>query len=103
MRINTHLREGDKNFDRYYLHVIIEDSNLDEIEAHEIIKYDPKYNRYVHPNIAYASMPALKSRLNAGALEIKKYAKQNDIQKFFACGKDYYRISDFSDFGENQS
>lgn len=93
-RIAYHISDPQKAFDRYYIQTILS-GNLNDIEAREILRLKPIYNRELPSNNIYASAGRLKRLCCCNKWAINKYIKNNRIQGIQLQDIAYYKIMDF--------
>lgn len=76
-RVGAHVTEGTKLFDSYRLYAY--DGDLNELEAEEIIKHKPKYNKGLPKNKKYLSGHQIKKMLNVDRETIHSYIIRNQV------------------------
>ena len=88
-RVGTHLANPSKSFDsvRY---AVVENGDLNEIEADLIVKYQPHLNRILPPTAKYTTPGAIKERLGLDGWEIRRVLKG-----IHPVWKNYYLVSEF--------
>jgi hypothetical protein len=94
-RIAAHLAVREKVFDSYSF-VQIPAEELNHMEAKEIIRHRPIYNVGGLPcNTQYKSMEQLKKITGLSAIEIKHFARDNNILPVSLNGLSYYSVNEF--------
>lgn len=89
-RIHAHLY--DVEFDSYhYINCTLD--QLNDLEAHYIIKFNPLCNNSLPPNNMVKSLKQLKLIYNIGTIFIKKLCKKYKIPSLY--NNDYYSIEVF--------
>ena len=90
-----HQHKIDKEFDSFYVHSCKNRSEMEILEFKMIAKYKPILNKTLPTVEIYPSANKLKSYLNMGAWEFKRFLKKYDIKPFTEYnGLNYYEMQD---------
>jgi hypothetical protein len=92
-RIYHHIVENKKDFDAFSYIAVDENDDLDTVEAHYIIKFNPIYNMKIHGNKYYKSLDTIKKLLGVSKWEINKIIRNKGINPVF---HGIYDVRDFS-------